>query len=175
MKALTIWPEWIWAILHLGKRVENRSWEPPQAVVGQRIALHAGAHVGGRPGRAATDNGLRSVGGMAVRAGWSWMLGEELDYVSFCPVCGSLGDPVDMWLREEDDRELSASCRRLVRGAFVGTAILARATTGDQTPWAVPGMVHWHLEDLKVLPEAIPAIGKQRLWNVPEEIEEAMR
>lgn len=42
MKALTLWRPWPWAILHGGKRIENRSWAPPASIVGQVIALHAG-------------------------------------------------------------------------------------------------------------------------------------
>ena len=42
MKALTLIQPWAWAIVHLGKRVENRSWSPPRSLIGQRIALHAG-------------------------------------------------------------------------------------------------------------------------------------
>lgn len=42
MKALTLHRPWPWAIIHLGKRVENRSWAPPSSLIGQRIAIHAG-------------------------------------------------------------------------------------------------------------------------------------
>lgn len=42
MKALTLIQPWAWAIEHLGKRVENRTWAPPPRLVGQRIAIHAG-------------------------------------------------------------------------------------------------------------------------------------
>lgn len=41
-RALTLWRPWPWAILHAGKRVENRGWPPPRWVIGHRIALHAG-------------------------------------------------------------------------------------------------------------------------------------
>jgi len=41
MKALTLWQPWAWAIAHAGKRIENRTWEPPPDVVGQTIAIHA--------------------------------------------------------------------------------------------------------------------------------------
>ncbi len=42
MKALTLHRPWPWAILYAGKRIENRSWRPPAAVIGQRIVIHAG-------------------------------------------------------------------------------------------------------------------------------------
>ena len=43
MKALTLIRPWPYAIFRLGKDVENRGWKPPKSVIGQRIAIHAGA------------------------------------------------------------------------------------------------------------------------------------
>ena len=45
MKAITLWQPWAYAICHLVKRVENRRWSPPTSLIGQRIALHAGARL----------------------------------------------------------------------------------------------------------------------------------
>lgn len=42
MKAITLHQPWAWCIAHNGKRIENRSWAPPSALRGQRIAIHAG-------------------------------------------------------------------------------------------------------------------------------------
>lgn len=42
MRALTLWQPWAWAIAHAGKRIENRTWPPPERVVGKQIAIHAG-------------------------------------------------------------------------------------------------------------------------------------
>lgn len=42
MKALTLLNPWAGLIAYRGKRVENRTWKPPQAIIGQRIAIHAG-------------------------------------------------------------------------------------------------------------------------------------
>lgn len=70
-KALTLWPEWTSMITLLDKRVENRGWAPPAGTVGSRIALHAGANVGGRKGRVARLEGLESIMTMAGVAGWT--------------------------------------------------------------------------------------------------------
>lgn len=43
MYALSIRQPWAWCIVHSTKRVENRSWRPNAALVGQRIAIHAAA------------------------------------------------------------------------------------------------------------------------------------
>lgn len=42
-RALTLWRPWPDAILFGGKRIENRPWPPYRSVVGDFIALHAGA------------------------------------------------------------------------------------------------------------------------------------
>lgn len=41
IKGLSLWRPWPWAILHAGKRVENRSWSPPKSMIGQYLALHS--------------------------------------------------------------------------------------------------------------------------------------
>jgi len=38
--ALTIKQPWAWAILHAGKRIENREWAPPRAMIGKHLAIH---------------------------------------------------------------------------------------------------------------------------------------
>lgn len=43
MQALTLRPHWAYAVAHLGKDIENRSWPLPAELHGQRIAIHAGA------------------------------------------------------------------------------------------------------------------------------------
>jgi hypothetical protein len=43
MRALTIKQPWAWAIVAGHKRIENRSWAPPMALLdGERFAIHAG-------------------------------------------------------------------------------------------------------------------------------------
>ena len=44
MRALTLWRPWTDAILYGGKNVENRTWKPPDAIIGERIAIHAGKY-----------------------------------------------------------------------------------------------------------------------------------
>ncbi len=42
MHAITLWQPWAWAVAHAGKGVENRTWSPPQYLVGKWLAIHAG-------------------------------------------------------------------------------------------------------------------------------------
>lgn len=43
MKALTIWQAWTSLIIAGAKPYEFRGWTPPHSLIGQRIAIHAGA------------------------------------------------------------------------------------------------------------------------------------
>jgi hypothetical protein len=43
MRALTVKQPWASLIASGEKRIENRSWRPPAELIGQRIAIHAGA------------------------------------------------------------------------------------------------------------------------------------
>jgi len=42
IKGLTLWQPWAWCVAAAGKRVENRTWKPPAARVGEWLAIHAG-------------------------------------------------------------------------------------------------------------------------------------
>lgn len=46
MKAITLKQPWAWAVANAGKRIENRTWKPTASMIGQRIAIHAGARSG---------------------------------------------------------------------------------------------------------------------------------
>lgn len=51
MRALTLHACWAWAVAHAGKDIENRVWKPPSSILGQRIAIHAGANPGASYGQ----------------------------------------------------------------------------------------------------------------------------
>ena len=42
MKALTLKHPWPFAIMFMGKDIENRSWKPPVDLFGKRFAIHGG-------------------------------------------------------------------------------------------------------------------------------------
>lgn len=62
-RAITLWPEWAYAVLHLGKDIENRPVRLPPG----RYALHAGKYIGGKKGPTAERQGALSLG-LAVGA-----------------------------------------------------------------------------------------------------------
>ena len=65
--ALTLYPEWAWAIVALDKRVENRSGRSPvvaaaRKLIGKPLAIHAGAKL--------VD--VESMIATSRIEGWSW-------------------------------------------------------------------------------------------------------
>jgi hypothetical protein len=154
VKALTLWPEWLPCITHLGKRLENRGWYPPRILVGQRIALHAGMHVGGRNSQGAFDNGAAGVERMARYAGYEVEL-----------------DPPAVFRFRVLTSDADWTVVPIVRGAIVATARLAHVSNTSLSPWAVPGSVFWHLLEVRRLPDPIPCRGMQGLWDAPAALE----
>lgn len=148
LRALTLTPEWAWAVCHLDKRVENRMWPAPAGIIGQRIAIHAGMKA---PDWAAVEL-------MARCAGWSILGNAWRDF--------RRGDTIV----NRPDRN------RLTRGAIVATAIVAGCRAVDQRdavgweagPWC------WDLAELRVLPAPVPCGGALGLWRVPTELAKAV-
>lgn len=157
-QAITLWPEWAWAICHLDKMVENRTWPPPKAVVGTRIAIHAGAHVGGRKGEPARREGTGAMLSMAVRAGWTLSEVFVREHEQFIE------------LRKGAPPVVEFTPSAIVTSAIVAHALLARIDepqeVGEHGGWYI-GEYGWRLEDVVVLPEPIPMQGAQGLWGLP--------
>jgi len=175
LTGLTIWPEWTWAIdlpTPLAKRVENRGWAPPRRFVGTGgrgalLAIHAGAHVGGRPGIPARREGLLSVCHMARRAGCiPRLVGDERDPgIELHDMLGNV--------------KVDTTARPIVTRGIVGVARLTRVMvpgveetnrdlreTGGVFGWKVPDAHGWVFKYLS-LAEPVPCSGAQGLWEVP--------
>lgn len=178
MRALTLWPEWAWAICKLGKRVENRSERFARMIAGQVgdgwLAIHAGKNIGGRPGRAATKEGLSDLAFMAEQECWFVELGEcYLDQTGVVdhPVAqftmpGSLVGEHDLCsdeLERVGASAIVAVCR--VRGVL---------PPGLVHPWKVATSAALKLDDVRVLAKPIPCGGRQGLWTLPEDVERAV-
>lgn len=147
MKALTLYPEWAFAVAHLGKRVENRTWCPPPGLlrVGDQLAIHGGAAFGGTSTRI-------GVGGK-VPSAW-------LDAVR---------DMVTMARRAGAPMPERITMRRLIeaaQGKIVAVARFGGTPTSVNDPWFV-GPVGWLLEDVQVLRQPVACKGAQGLWDLP--------
>jgi hypothetical protein len=189
MYAITIKPHWAWAILHAGKRVENRDFLPP-ALVGQRVALHAGRPLGGATAEA---RALRALAAFLARAGYPaaavWLKGQR---------------PTLWWTSEsarEDGPSLVEAARIAAMAAsekkagevFSATPVTADhfltscvVATADVLPystriqgheeiwrhwhrqgaWLIPGCkAPWALCNVKFLAEPVPCAGQQGVWQ----------
>lgn len=155
MKALTLWPEWSWAICHLGKRIENRTWGPPPWMIGRMLAIHAGANIGGRPGRTAMDRGIEDLRRMAFLAGWaSTILSGEVIFANF----QSEEHVFSPW--DIPTKAIVASCT-------VWSGVDAPL---EQKGWAAEGQNHWLLNNVGFPNVPIPARGAQGLWDHSYEV-----
>lgn len=145
MLALTLRHPWPFAILRLGKDVENRFWQPTptQLPVGDWFAIHGGV-------KPASDAKLRATVGQAHaliqrfqpeldRKILSWNEVILTGLVAIARFDGSVADHPSPWFERID------------------------------------GNFAWTWSELFVLPEPIPCPGAQGLWKVPEEHVAAIR
>ncbi len=141
MKALTLKQPWpaMFLLEDDPKRIENRDWPAPRALIGQRLALHGGKVP---TGRAALDE---------VR--------QALDWVNDA-VWGGDEDPAE-WL---GDPELKALC---VSGIY-GVAKVTDVVRVSDDPWFV-GEYGWVLTDFVAIDPPVPHRGAQGLWDVNPE------
>lgn len=139
--ALTLWPEWAYAIAHLGKDVENRIWAPPKSLIGSWLAIHAGKHIGGKPGDDSMVEGLHEQLGSAEE------LGLELPPFS------------------ELLPQIKASA--VVAVAKVIGVIQQAEPVGWYSGERVFG---WRLSQIIALPAPVPCAGKRGLWTLPPEV-----
>lgn len=152
MRALTIKPHFAHAIAFLAKRIENRAKPIPPALLGERIAIHAGA---------------------SLPAGWANQLREA------CPtgpnrlplIVGGVSQTAQF--EGEPDRCIH------MRG-IVATAVLARCIESNRAPaafrskpWADPGAVWWWtLEGVRVLTSPVHVErGQLGLWRLDDRVE----
>ncbi len=147
--ALTLWPEWAYAICALGKRVENRTWSRA-SVQGQWIAIHGGASIGGRKGQDAEADGIAELATMAVRA-------------------RALSPPVG-----EAELRILREGARASAGKIVAVAQVQEFVRASADPWFV-GPVGWVLRDVVVLAQPVPVKGAQGLWPLGKEVAAQVR
>ena len=154
MKVLTLWPEWAWAICHLGKRIENRTWGPPEWIIVRTLAINAGANIGGSPGRAARERGITDLRRMAFLAGWRSTVRPDGVYFYKGRIGEEVFSPADIPMKA-----IVASCT-------VGFGVDAHP---EQSGWKAKGQNHWLLNSVGFPNEPIPTKGAQGLWNYSPE------
>ena len=154
MRAVTLHPHWAHAVAHLGKRCENRSRPIPPALIGERVAIHAGASA------PQTDRLFSNPWGVRIH-------GCSVDRDGIARA-GLFGKPL----------------APIATRAIVATAVLGWCRESVAVPRPPPWSdAHaawwWRLDDVHTLAEAVPFPkpyrGQLGLWHLPEEIAEAVR
>ncbi|WP_141576072.1 hypothetical protein [Actinomadura sp. WMMA1423] len=144
VRALTIWQPWAHAIAHLGKSIENRQWMTHHR---GPIAIHAAASAGTR------EQQKRAVGFVA-RLGntWTRAVQEEMEIRGAVVAVARLTGVCSKSLRYPSGRPLACDCGL----------------------WAFSGERHFRLADVRALPEPVPCRGAQKLWQLPDDVYEAI-
>lgn len=140
MKAITLWPEWAYAIQKLGKDGENRSWRLWDSLIGQWVAIHAG---------------MRPI--MSIKAGTA----REEELAAFADSLRIVGVPIEGRGNWRDVER--------VRGHIVQIVRFGRPTQFSQSKWAAEGAWFWPIVE-RINIEPIPCRGAQGLWDVPADV-----
>lgn len=150
IKAITLWQPWASLISIGAKPYEFRGWKPPRSIIGQRIAIHAGA----RPIRSVEIKEIRESGATAglklTSQAVEWLaslqFGERRAPLSHIVCTAVLGEPIiaDKIMTE------------------FGVPIVNDSDRAFTFNWA------WPMLDVEPLTPPIPARGAQGFWNWAE-------
>jgi len=167
MKALTLWPEWAWAVSRLGKNVENRprrtKMEP-----GTVFAIHAGASWGGSDtGYKRLDEVFAPVDETARRAGWRIGVHLARNVVQ--------GYNINAPLTFEDSLFADVHTRAVVAVARFGGLLEPGRDDPEKWPWWDQQYHGYILSEIFVLPHAVASLGQQGFWNLKEVPEERVQ
>lgn len=156
MNAITLHRPWPRLIFEHGKNIENRSWRPADKWVGCWLAIHAGEKVAG--------------------AGVARMM--ELLREKYAPERTSFG--ADFWNLVGPTGVIGVA---RLKGWFFHDDY-RRSACGLQpadfydyarSSWYVPGGFGWVLDKVTPLRSPIPCRGAQRVWRLPQEIDNEIR
>lgn len=181
MKALTLRQPWASLIVHGVKTIETRSWKAPDALIGERIAIHAARHM-------PADMACWEAGAYALARRWApdhqWVLYRhaiDVDGIvlpegavvatatlAACVPIVSDGQGHATYLTECDyEGDLPHQQGGLW---IIGVNALTHGTptrVEDQRPFGdfTPGRWAWLLADVDALEVPIPAKGRLGLWQ----------
>lgn len=155
-RALTLWPEWAYAIVHLGKRVENRGWMPPRELIGQPLAIHAGKAIGGGGSDPRVDVGIMLQ--IASNAGHRWD-GKRI---------GDLGSAQYNRLLDEVMAGIRAMSSAVVCISTLAGVLPKRPRNFDGHH--APDSYGWKLDSVLVLQEPVRVKGARGLWLLTDDV-----
>lgn len=161
-RAITLWPEWAYAVLFLGKDVENRPIRLPPG----RYALHAGKHIGGKKGPEAERQGALSLIRLAVGAPLSEAAALAL-LPSIRPLCGCVVGVIDVERVYRGASDRVPPSRSLWAG-YDAIDPFTISESGERPTIANP------IKLRHVAAAPIPCRGQLGLWRLPPEIASAV-
>lgn len=166
MKSLTIWQPW--ASLIVGspdvppqKPVENRSWRPPESLVGERIAIHAGKTMDGD----AFHDVITAQRLGPVRSPYR----TPGDFPRGAVVGVATLDRVIALQHGRDELSLFDDRFQYISPATIATWGL----DADELRFFF-GPVGWVFRDRRHLAEPVSCKGAQGLWSLPSDVERAV-
>lgn len=195
MKAITLWQPWATlcvlprpdsAIGRPYKNIETRSWPCPPSLIGQRIAIHAAA----RGSRQLPREARPMMVGPSFNGGerFLWPGGMFGDDVSVPLPRGVIVGTavVAECLPMVDERTYDGHILVEADGLWIaeraheedhGQGAIEFLQQGwridDERPFGdyAPGRFGWVLQDQIMFETPIPAKGRQRLWNLPDDLD----
>jgi uncharacterized protein YeaO (DUF488 family) len=161
--ALSLYPEWAWAVAYLGKDIENRDWQR-HSLFNRWLAIHGGKSIGGKPitkksgalsdGHAeALDCMIRTAAGAGALSGFGRLAHEYLDYTADNPEV----------LERVGRRILAQGC------GIVALARVGLCVERSDSRWFF-GPYGFELQEVAVLSKPVPCSGAQGLWPVQREM-----
>lgn len=168
LRALSLTQPWLsWAILTLGKRIENRDWTEGCRYRG-RLALHAAKGLGTREDFDATVTSILGIAGIEPPATklirdvavWNpkrseWAPSATLPRSSILAVCNLVGV-----IEPGADGRLKIDAAEPAK---------SHAKTDEQRRWHFGGFA-LVLDDVVTLREPVPCKGALGLWRVPADV-----
>jgi hypothetical protein len=150
MKALTLKQPWAWAVVHGGKWIENRTWRPPAAIIGEPFAIHAGLKKPDEEDVADAVKCARVPRPHELQRGCIVALATITGFVE-------VDDDGEIVAFTGEGREAAALARRAVR-----------------SPW-FSGPIGMYVSDVRPLSNPIPCTGALGFWTVPADLEPRVR
>ncbi len=142
MKAISLWQPWAWAILALGKDVENRVW---QTHYRGPLLLHAAQR---RPTEDEVEGFLEfaeeAIGPVLLRDHFKTLVTDQ----AYTPL---------------------AVMRALPRGGIVGRVEVVDCVKGHKSPWAMHGQFQWVLSENRITLPFKPYKGSRGFFEVDYE------
>lgn len=161
MRALTLIRPWDEPIVDGVKTIENRSWKPPDDVVGAHIAIHAGQKYSFRDA-----DWIEEVGGYVTLPAHESDRTRRMAVVGVARVVGWVHAVVTV-----RQRLGVSSTVRLLHG--VGGIDDDAAWKAIRSPW-FSGPIGWVLDEtVPIAP--VPCRGRQKLWTLPGDVERVVR